>query len=323
MTGSEIRLPRRAYTDANWFQEERECLFRDAWVFIGTEMDLKAAGDAKIGQAGPYPLLVTRDKSGTLRAFHNVCRHRGAQLVEEEGPIGNVLVCPYHRWIYGLDGKMRGGPHLDTCFPDLDKTEMGLKSAAVGIYRELVFANPNPEADFSAFVSGLEKIAWPHRLGDPELEETPSLIYDMKCDWKVFVENAIDGYHLEQLHEHTLGGPVPDENVWERVGDHLVWYATDNGGSGHRLPAKVRRDLARVPPLKTATPPGYGGVYFLFPTTLIVPTPFGFSVSSLVPLSAGRCELRVRVWSGAGQSEGAREYIPGFDPATGRISSDH
>ena len=144
MTGSGARLPSRAYTDGQWFAEEATSLFRDAWVFIGTEMELKESGKVKIGQAGPYPLFVVRDKAGTLAAFHNVCRHRGAQLLEKDGQMGSVLVCPYHRWAYGLDGQMRGGPHLGACFPGINTGDMSLKPAGVGVFRELVFANPNP-----------------------------------------------------------------------------------------------------------------------------------------------------------------------------------
>ncbi|MEM7327505.1 MAG: aromatic ring-hydroxylating dioxygenase subunit alpha [Pseudomonadota bacterium] len=317
-------LPRAAYTSADWQKREREELFASAWQFAGTVQDFEATGDFRTVQAGAFPLAIVKSKDGSLQAHHNVCRHRGATLLEDEmGNTGSSLVCPYHRWTYGLDGRLRGAPDLASCFPDLDRTGLGLKPASVGVYKDLVFVNPNPDADFSAWIRPIEPSAWPHEISSKELREAAPLIYDMKCDWKVFVENAIDGYHLAYLHEHTLGGPIPSENVWERRGDHLVWYATDDGAAKHRIPGLIREQTKSLPRLKHIAGTEYGGVYLLFPSTLIVPTPFGFSVSSMQATAPGRCRMTVRHWVGPWQSKDPRKGISGYDKSSGVISSDH
>ena len=159
-----------------------------------------------------------------------------------------------------------------------------------------------------------------------DVSEAVPLIYDLKCDWKVFVENAIDGYHLSYLHKNTLGGPKPAENVWERWGDHMVWYAKDDGeGGSYSLPIKARKEYesAWLEKIQSAQEDNYGGVYFLFPATLIVPTPYGFSVSTLHAVAPGRSQLSVRHWVGPGQSVDDRKDIPGYDESTGVISSDY
>ncbi len=316
------RLPRDAYVSSAWHKHEVEELFASSWVFAGITSDFTESGDYLTVQAGAFPLFVIKQKDGSLRAAHNICRHRGAELLENpSGNAGKALVCPYHRWTYGLEGDLRGIPDVATCFPGLDRGKLSLKTAGLGIFKELVFVNPDPNANFKTWIEPLISKAWPHDLNANDIREAASLKYDMKCDWKIFVENAIDGYHLAYLHERTLGGPLPEQNIWERAGDHLIWYATDTQ-SRHRLPSKIRRETKGAKTITGTDSPGYGGVYHLFPTTLIVPTPYGFSISSLVPTSSGHCQMNVRNWVGPGQSLGDRKYIPGYDRKSNLISSE-
>jgi len=317
------RLPKSAYTDTAWFEDERKTVFQSAWTFVGTVHDFREPGDFRTVECGANRLAIVRDRQGALRAFHNICRHRGAELLDgSKGNCGGAIVCPYHRWTYGLDGSLRGVPDMRACFPGLDRSTLGLRPAAVGTFRDLVFANPRADATFDAWIAPLEDRAWPHDLAASDVREAAPLLYDMKCDWKVYVENALDGYHLAYLHENTLGGPSPAFNIWERFGDHMIWHANEEGVR-HRLPRKIRDENGSTGTIESASQPGYGGVYYLFPTTLIVPTPYGISVSSLVPTRAGRCRMHVRHWVGPWQSTDERAHIPGYDKTTGIISSDH
>jgi choline monooxygenase len=108
-----------------------------------------------------FPLAVLRDKTGTLRAFYNLCRHRGASVLEGEGNAGSALICPYHRWSYGLDGSLRGVPEESECFPGLKKGEMGLRPASLHVFRDLVFVHPDPEPDedFVSWIADLDAVA--------------------------------------------------------------------------------------------------------------------------------------------------------------------
>lgn len=316
------RLPKEAYTDQGWLDLEFQNLFSDAWFIIGHKDDFTEAGSYRTLTAGLAPLAVIRDNEGGYSAYHNICRHRGAVLLDgESGNAGGSLVCPYHRWTYGLDGALRGVPNRTECFPGLDRSALGLKPAAMGIFRNLVFVNQLGDSDFDQWISPLRGREWPHDLSSGDVREATPLVYDLKCNWKVFVENAIDGYHLAYLHEHTLGGPTPDQNLWEKAGQHMIWYANEDG-IRHRLPAKIREN-GRTGMIASASDPGYGGVYYLFPATLIVATPYGFSISTLHPISPSRTRLTVRHWVGPWQNTDERQNIPGFDETTGVISSDN
>jgi len=318
-----FRLARNAYVDDAWLKREEKDLFADAWSFVGTTGICPHAGDFVTVRAGAFDIAIVRTKDGRLNAVHNHCRHRGAALFD--GPSGNVggsIVCPYHRWTYGLDGALRGVPDMQACFPGLDRSKFGLKPAALGIYREFVFVNANPAADLDAWIGPVREEAWPHDLFASDARDCVPLHYDVKCNWKVFVENALDGYHLAYLHEQTLGGPAPGENIWQRLGDHMIWHANEEG-IRHRLPAKLRKEGGSIGTLKSASQPGYGGVYFLFPLTLVVPTPYGLSLTALRPLAAARTRLDVYQWVGPWQSTDDRKYVPGYDKKTGLISSDN
>ncbi|WP_108879490.1 SRPBCC family protein [Anderseniella sp. Alg231-50] len=317
------RPPKEAYTDAVWFRNETNTLFANAWIFVGTVHDFQQTGDYRTATCGNALLSIVRDEDGNLNALHNVCRHRGAELLEgSTGNCGKTIVCPYHRWTYAHDGSLRGVPNKVECFPDLDRSGYGLHPASVGVFRDLVFVNPEADADFESWIAPLQGKHWPHDLTAADVKEAIPLAYDLKCDWKVFVENALDGYHLAYLHENTLGGPLPGLNEWEPVGDHMIWHATEEGVR-HRLPMKVREEAGNSGTIESASKTGYGGVYFLFPTTIIVPTPYGISISALHPTAAGRCRMTVRHWVGPRQSKDERKHIPGFDKSTGIISSDN
>lgn len=313
-------LPRDAYTSPSWFRAEQESLFANTWQLAGFVDDFREIGDYVTLRVGLTPLAVLKDGEGNLRALHNICRHRGTELLEGHGNAGKTLVCPYHRWTYGLDGRLRGVPDQRECFPDLDKSSLSLHAAAVGTWKGMVFVNTDPAADFASWIASVDGVAFP-----PDLKAGDDLVYRMECNWKVFVENAIDGYHLAYLHENTLGGPKPGLNHWDVHGQAMVWYSTERDGVRNRIP-KFVEDQAKYSGTATiegAQDPGYGGVYMLYPTTLVTPSPWSLTVSTLEPVDAETTLLRARTWvpkSWWAASEKPSD-APGFDPATGEIHS--
>ena len=99
------------------------------WAFAGVTGDFRSAGDFRTVRSGAASLMVLKGREGSLQAFHNLCRHRGAELLDDEsGNAGGSLVCPYHRWTYGLDGGLRGVPDKAACFPDLDREALKLEA---------------------------------------------------------------------------------------------------------------------------------------------------------------------------------------------------
>jgi len=103
-------LPRAAYISDEWFARERATLFYRGFHFAGFASELKNPGDFITKTICGYPMILLKDQDGTLRAFHNLCRHRGTELLEGTGNCGKTIVCPYHRWTYMLDGRLRGLP---------------------------------------------------------------------------------------------------------------------------------------------------------------------------------------------------------------------
>ena len=199
-------LPREAYIDPDWLARERKSTFFHGFHFAGFTSDLDEAGDFVARKICGYPLILLLDQDKTLRAFHNLCRHRGTELLEGTGNCGKTIVCPYHRWTYALDGRLRGLPNRDL-FEEIDRAGLGLKPASVGVWKGLIFISPDPGADFAAWIGEVDGVAFPHDIEAGGLVRGQEFVYRIKCNWKVFFENAIDGYHLAYLHEHTLGGP--------------------------------------------------------------------------------------------------------------------
>lgn len=323
-------LPREAYISDEWLEQEKKKLFSNTWTFAGVLMDFKESGDYRTVQAGSHSIIVIKDGDGELRGFHNICRHRGTELLEGCGNSGKTIMCPYHNWVYNLDGRLRGLPAQRECFPDLDKKSISLFGAAIGIYANLVFVHPDaePQENFSSWTDKLETVPWPHDLVSSDLEENPDdVVYEIKCNWKVFFENAIDGYHLAYLHKDTLGGPTHDKNIWETFGRHMVWWSTEREGVKHRIPQFVENAAkgSGLNVVKGADKPGYGGVYMIFPTTILTPNPWGFSISTMQPLDANTTLLRVRNWAPKGwlSYKYRAKDIPGYDKESGMIKSSN
>src|SRR5262245_47260379 len=132
LTESVTTLPGEYYTSPEIFAREAQTIFSRRWLCAGRADSLPAAGDYALFEAGGESLLLVRGKDGRLRAFFNVCRHRGTRLCEApSGHFGGGIQCPYHAWTYGLDGALIGAPHMAEA-PGFDKGEHPLVPAAIG-----------------------------------------------------------------------------------------------------------------------------------------------------------------------------------------------
>ena len=313
-------LPRHSYVDAAWLERERRTLFDRCWVWAGLEADLAEPGDFLTTRVLDQQLFVLRDDAGALRAFHNVCRHRGCEVVEGKGNVGNAIRCPYHRWTYAMSGALRAVPNEDACFGSVERERLSLHAASVGVHGGMVYVNPHPEPpeSFEEWIAGLDEHAWPHDLGAGDLKFAGEVTYEMRCNWKVFYENAVDGYHLGYLHDRTLGPLYPDRNVWRRVGRHAVWYSTERDGAPQSSSVLTERfadgaGAARLPGHGSAA---YPGVVMLFPLTILAPSPWGFYVSILEPVDAQVTRMRSMSW----EPEGSRRRFDVFgEPSVMRL----
>ena len=304
-------LPRHSYLDAAWLERERRALFDRCWVWAGLAADVARPGDFLTTRILDQQLFVLRDDGGAVRAFHNVCRHRGCEVVEGKGNVGKAIRCPYHRWTYAMSGALRTVPNEEACFASVPRERLSLHPASVGVHGGMVYVNPHPEPpeSFDTWVAGLDEHAWPHDLGDGSLAFAGETAYEMRCNWKVFYENAVDGYHLGYLHDRTLGALYPDRNVWRRVGRHAVWYSTEREGRPESSSVLTERlvDGVGARRLPGHESPTYPGVVMLFPLTILAPNPWGFSVSVLEPVDVETTVMRVRNWLPKGSRRGVFE----------------
>src|SRR6266851_7202120 len=138
-------LPPAAYVDADFFALERKLVFHRNWIGIAFGHDIPAPGDAMPVDAAGVPLIVLRDRDGEIRAFHNVCRHRGAAIIDAPVRSQPSLRCPYHGWAYGLDGRLRATPLWDgqrvAAADALDRFSLGLAPVRSGVFADVVFVD--------------------------------------------------------------------------------------------------------------------------------------------------------------------------------------
>ena len=199
------------YCSEKIFAAEQERIFEAMWFCAARSSDLANPGSFKRVQVGRESVLVIRGRDTVLRAFLNICRHRGAQLcTEPEGEVGRNLRCPYHSWTYGLDGKLLGAPNLGTLKGSdgqgIDRTEYGLVGVALREwlgYAWVCLADTPPSFDDDVIgpVTG--------RLGDAtaidryridQLELGRRVVYDVAANWKLIVENFMECYHCATIH---------------------------------------------------------------------------------------------------------------------------
>ena len=192
-------LPARLYGDPDAYVRERTGVFARAWLLIGHEAEATEPGDWIAANIAGHRLFVVRGKDGVLRAFHNVCRHRAGPLVQgERGHCPGELTCAYHGWRYALDGRLRSAVGFGPAegFDPRDFSLFGLK---LEIWRGLVFVSLNEAPpDFAAFIAPLERLMDQHGLAVPGPAQRRS--HRIDCDWKVYVENYLESYHIASVH---------------------------------------------------------------------------------------------------------------------------
>ncbi|WP_234357117.1 SRPBCC family protein [Streptomyces sp. NBRC 110028] len=187
-------LERPFYTDREFYDLDIEAVFTRHWLFVAVDAEIPAPGDYTRVEIGPYSVIVVRDDEENLRAFHNVCRHRGARLLEaERGSVGN-LVCGYHKWTYGTDGALRYAPSQPA---DFDRDCFGLKAVHVRSVGGLVFVclADRPPADFADVAARIEPYLLPHGLRRAKVAARTDLVED--GNWKLVMENNRECYHCD------------------------------------------------------------------------------------------------------------------------------
>jgi phenylpropionate dioxygenase-like ring-hydroxylating dioxygenase large terminal subunit len=190
-------IPSAWYTDPRFHALDAEAVISATWQPIGHVSQVSDAGRHVVGEVAGNPIVVVRDAEGVLRAFYNVCRHRGGPLATKDG-CSKVLQCQYHGWTYRLDGSLRGVPKFN--YVELfDKRDYGLIPVSVDVWQGLVFVNldSDPPPLSRALTGVAERIA---PLDLTRLRFARRVDYDVACNWKVYVDNYLEGYHIPFVH---------------------------------------------------------------------------------------------------------------------------
>lgn len=270
-------LPPAAFTSRALFELEERAIFAKSWLHVADLCDLPSPGSYVAASIGRTPVLLVRDrKDGTLRGFLNACRHRGAQLLEGSGTCERQIKCPYHAWSYGTDGALLGVPYRDefTC----DVSDMGLVPIRVGAVGPLMFACLDPAAPPLEDWVG----AMPAAMADVGADAWGlawQLEYEIDANWKLFVENANDGYHVPFVHDILT--------------DLLVAESGETTLEPHSAFTWARVNPAYVPP---GNDPAEARIRFgcVFPNLIPVLSPADFTYIRVDPVGHDRLKLFVR-----------------------------
>ena len=189
------------YTSPTVFDLDVTAVLARTWLFVATEAEVREAGDFVTVDLGPYSVIVLRDDDEVVRALHNVCRHRGARILDERaGSVGNI-VCGYHRWTYATDGSLL---HAGDQAPGFDKSCFGLKSVHVRVVAGLVFVclAEEPPPDFDEVVATVSPYLLPHQLHRTKVAAQVDLVEE--ANWKLVMENNRECYHCDNAHPELI-----------------------------------------------------------------------------------------------------------------------
>ncbi len=210
-------LPNDHYISKEVYEEEKQALIFNNWAGVDFAKNVPDEGDAKPIDFMGMPLLIVRDKDGSIGVFQNSCRHRGMILVDKPGKIHGLISCPYHGWCYSTKGELRATPHIGGLgigtHESLRKDELGLFSVRSYVWKDIIFVNVSGNApEFEDYAGSLIE-AWKD-FEQPLYHggETSSFSLDVKTNWKLAVENYSESYHLPLIH--------PALNAYSKIDDH-------------------------------------------------------------------------------------------------------
>ncbi len=295
-----VTLPREAYVDEAFFRNDVKKVLETDWLCLAHVSQLKGPGSYLTLDLFDEPLMVMRDRDGTVRVLSRVCPHRAMDVMPPEldfGGSGQVksIVCPYHRWAFDFDGTLKGCPemHLAEGFRTED---WRLAEFRAEVWNGFVFVNfSGRAAPVAQQYEGLARVFAPWKIA--EMEQVIGLDWDCNFNWKVMVENWNESYHHLGIHHQTLHVMTPAQMTWsEETNPH---YTRSHLPYEENTVAAVKASLAGGPPL-----PGFNpiagltfaqqtewGLFVGFPCFMLLTFPDRVVWYRLIPVAANRCRL--------------------------------
>ena len=282
-------IPSAWYTDPRFHDLDREAILAESWQHVGHVDQLGQPGDLLVDTVAGNPVIVIRGKDGELRAFYNVCRHRGGPLALKDGNC-EMLQCKYHGWTYQLDGMLRGVPHMNRT-ELFDKRDYGLLPVRLAVWEGLVFvsiaAQPRPLEEYYAGIR--ERVGAPGLGG---LRAGPRVDYEVRCNWKVYVDNFLEGYHVPYVHPELL--KLYDYSQYRT--EVFDWYSLQVGplsGGDNVYGAREGEAL----------------YYHIFPNFMLNILPGRLQTNLVIPVAPDRCRVAFRYYYSETTSAAARKLI--------------
>jgi p-cumate 2,3-dioxygenase subunit alpha len=207
-----FRVNRRVFTDPEILERERRLVFDRSWLYVGHESEIAKPGDFVTRRVGGRPLILVRDNRGAAHAFLNSCPHRGNIVCREANGSTRLLRCFYHAWAFDLEGRLAAVPGDDAYSPAFDRSELGLSPVPrFDGYRGMLFVSFDPAVEnLISYLGGArEYLDLMVEFGGGELEHG-SQAYSMKANWKLLVENSMDGYHALPTHQRFFNQYLAD-----------------------------------------------------------------------------------------------------------------
>lgn len=251
---------------------DRAAIFDRAWQLVAHVSQLRGAGDHVVADLAGLPVIAVRGADGAIRVMHNVCRHRAGPIAQCDGLAAKALRCRYHGWTYTLEGQLRSAPEMQGA-TGFDVADVHLPRLAVRIWQGLVFAavDAAQAPDFAAFVAGIDARLGPNR-GLEHYGRHHRVGYTLACNWKVYIDNFLEGYHIPHVH--------PGLN---RMLDYRSYQTVTS--AWHSL---------QWSPLES-DPALYGNgdalYYWLWPNTMLNILPGRLQTNRVVPLGVDRCRV--------------------------------
>lgn len=292
-------IPAQWYTDPAMLTIERERIFGRTWQFAGRLSQLARPGDFFTCHVIDEPVVVTRASDGSVHAFYNVCRHRAGAVARGSGN-RRALQCSYHGWTYGLDGRLLTTPEFDgvRCF---DRADYGLVPVRVATWGPFIFVNLDPAAPPLAQVLG----AIPAETAHLPLERMgfyKRVDYEIACNWKVYVDNYLEGYHI----------PLAHPGLYQTIDYRQYRVETFDQYSMQHAPIREQPGslYQRDPDDSAAAQALY---YWIFPNMMLNIYPDNLQTNVIVPLGPDRT-LTIFEWYvlDVGQPEVAQDMHASF-----------
>jgi Rieske 2Fe-2S family protein len=197
-------LPQKYFVSSEILAKEQAEIFSKEWLLVGHQSQIAKPGDYFLAQVAGESLIIVRDQKSEIRAFYNVCRHRGTRLKEDACGHASAIQCPYHAWTYALDGRLIGAPHMDDV-PGFNKADYSLHRVNLGLWEGFIFVNLGDASIQRGGYRSLEDWFAPLKgkfshWNLPKLQPAKRIEYDVKANWKLIFENYSECYHCPGVH---------------------------------------------------------------------------------------------------------------------------